>query len=365
MSSMSFIEQSQQIQRSQRTQSPTANILQAGSDCGCNSGSHSLIAQSQKVGCGCNEGTTNTYDRTKEDSNPPVPVFQTADGCYLVFSHMEEVIVPDNPLEDKPDYWRPVYRRECPKDGGTSDGGSFGGGGKGGGGNPFTTPPPPNDPFDHFGNSVDRRICATCDVVNRLYDKIADAVKGQNLYPDLTDEERRLFNALYGLLREAFQSSLFGALGNGYLSNDVETDEAIMEEMDEMTRRLKLHGNVMDPAANVMSERGEMFKYILEYLNLLRKCPSAVFIKLQRIPIVTFKFESIHLGEETIYEQDPPIEVKEFSKDGNTRIFYSSNYGIARNPPWDKDCPNGYSIVRWQDGIFGKNWSKLVSDLIF
>lgn len=368
---MSFIAQSQQTQRSQRTQSPTANILQSGGDCGCNSGSHSLIAQSQKVGCGCEDGGTNTFDKTFEDSNPPQPVFQTPDGydCWLEFSHTTTEVVQDTPLQDNPDRTIYHYKLKCRKlDGGGGDTGRGGGTST-----PFDTPPVSTDPLD-FSESVDRRICATCDVVRKLFNKIKDAVVGNNLYPDLTDEERRLFIALYGLLREAFKNSIeraFTGESDPNLRNQKgETDEVILEEMEVLYNRLKLHGNVMDPASNVMSERGEMFKYLLEYLNLLQKCPSAVFIKLQRIPIVTFKFETMHLQnpisnkQATIYEQDPPIEIKEFNSNDEDRIFYSSNYGIARNPPWDKDCPNGYSIVRWENGPYGYNWSRLVSDMI-
>lgn len=359
MSSLSFIAQSQQQQRYQQVNSPTNAILQAGSDCGCNHSNLSMIAQSQKTGCGCNDGG-NDRKRVIEQQDQ---YSMARPDCYLVFSHYETIEVEDTPLQDNPDIEIAVYKRVCYN---TPGGG--GGSGKGGAGFFTQTPNTILSGLDLIEDPVERRVCVSCELINKLLNTIAKSYKEDNLYPNLTDEERRLFNALYGLLREAFKVSIERAFAGDFDPNlrnqKGETDEVILEEMEVVYNRLKLHGNVMDPASNVMSERGEMFEYIIEYLNVLSTCPDAVFIKLQRFPSVTFKFESVDFNDETIYAQDPVVTVREFTPNGQIRQFYSSHLGFAKNPKWDKECGNGYSITRFENGLYGYHWSKLVNDMI-
>lgn len=353
MSSMSFIAQSQ-VQRSQRVQSPTNAILQAGSDCSCNHSNLSMIAQSQKVGCGCNEGT-NPYDKSNEDSNPPVPVFQTADGCFLVFSHNERVIVPDNPLEDKPDYWRPVYRRECPKDGGTSDGGSVGGGGKGGGGNPFTTPP--NDPFGLIGTkepSPPPKICLTCKTLQSLYAKYLQEME-TGIKGDYTGEERIAYQALFQFMSDAmknvFDRSLLGDGSNKIGPDNYwgESDDYYGNEYQNLRIALNLTGNIT-PTENYL-----MKGYFQNMLEKLAECPRQMTIKLGRTFNNTgFIFEN-HFEMTTpngyldVYGPEKHRFVSETTNDSmpdaSVRTSYASVFSIGQNAR--PDCGFGYTIYKW------------------
>ena len=359
---MSFIEQSQQIQRSQRTQSPTTNILQAGSNCGCNSGSHSLIAQSQKVGCGCTEGTSNTFDRTDEDSNPPVPAMHSGDDCIWVFSHIETEVVPDTPLQDNPDIIKLIYKRDCSKrrDGGTDPGG------RGGGGDGKI-----NEGTNIFGNSnffpevkAFEKLCLTCELLKSIYDKYLWNFQFGST-KKYTEAEQKALDFLFQFMSDSMKnifSRIFDGDGHDNLRNRFgETDNHFGEIYTNMRMDLQLTGNIT-PTDNF-----QMQNYFLLFLNSLKECPQQIQMRLGRsFSDTTFSFVNLDSVPNTYLENyhagEPHMFVKE-EDDNSERNYYGSVNTLARNM---KDpCSNGYSVYKWIPNENGRGlWMRHPDDKI-
>ena len=342
MSSMSFIEQSQQIQRSQRTQSPTANILQAGSDCSCNSSSHSLIAQSQKVGCGCDEGGTLSYDNSSEDSMPPEAVFETADGreCRLVFSHK----TTESATGPYPDRIIFHYKLDCiEKDGGgTSDGGPTSG--------PRGFVPASGNGTvlginDLFGKSgyQEPKVCLTCELINEVYDELFNEVKTgkKGIYNGLKGKAYTalyefMFNAMSNIRERVYHGDLLN-LDNQY----GEEDDLFFQDYFDLFNKLDIMGNLA-PENNIY-----MKYYLLEMLEKLKDCPKQLVVKLNR-KMNNNIFDFVNLNDIPNdyldkYGEDSHEFVEE--KNGTTRVAYGSIFSIGQNN--QAPCEGGYSFYKW------------------
>ncbi len=353
MSSMSFIEQSQQTQRTQRTQSPTANILQAGSDCGCNSSSHSLIAQSQKVGCGCDEGG-NQRKRVIEQQDQ-YSMARPDQDCWLVFSHMEDVEVEDTPLQDNPDYQIAVYKRVCyDRVGGGMDTGR--GGGIGPSVNPPTDPIDPTDDTDE--DPDDNKICLTCDLIKSLFVKFALEMAGDLVFYD--GKEKAAYDALFSLMTTAMREILNRVFnGDGHPYNGIGHENGIHdgpneEYLGEIYTNMQMDLDI-GPGNVVPYENEDMNWYFLLMLQSLKECPDQMVFRLGFTSDNTaFSFDNVKLQKGLLEEPIltyPHLFVNE-SENGYTRTHFGSTISLGKN--LNDPCRGGYSVYKWTISENGK-----------
>jgi len=335
---MSFIEQSQQIQRSQRTQSPTANILQAGGDCGCNSGSQSLIAQSQKVGCGCDEGGNENNNSKEIDLG--LPSDPGDQDCMWVFLRMQKIEVADNPLEDHPDIYFPVYTYKCrKKDGGASDPGGKGSGGIAGGhGNVLGK----IDLSDNSGHQ-EEKVCLTCELINEVYDELFNEVKTgkKGIYNGVKGKAyTALFEFMFNAMSNIRERVYYGDLLN--LDNQYgEEDDLFFQDYFDLFNKLEIMGNLA-PENNIY-----MKYYLLEMLEKLKDCPKQLVVKLNR-KMNNNIFEFVNLNDiPNDYLDKDGEDSHEFveEKNGTARVAYGSIYSIGQNN--QAPCEGGYSFYKW------------------